>query len=335
LNNPPAPVPNQPKTRTINGMYSLSTCWNSHRHTDGRAMLQEIAALGFDYAELSHGIRVSLVPGILDAVDAGELRISTLHNFCPLPMGVNHAAPNVYEFTAADPRERECALKQTFKTLEFAVRVKARLVVLHMGTLKEMKPKGTFLGLFGPEDFTDTLLDMVAAKEHESAKFQKLLAEAVDQQEKLKSKPMELTAAALKQIATRAADLGLQLGIENREALEEVPLDSEMAFFLKEFPAPTVRYWHDTGHAQIKEHLGFLHHVTHLGSLADRLGGLHIHDVAFPGTDHREPGTGTVDFAALRAFVKPEHIKVFEFSPSLKTEEVKRGVAHVKQLWGG
>ena len=149
-------------------------------------MLQEIAGLGFQHAELSHGIRVSLVPGILDAVDAGEIRISTLHNFCPLPMGVNHAAPNVYQFTAADPRERESALKQTFKTLDFAVRVKARLVVLHMGSLADMKPKGGFLGLFGPEDFTDTLLDMVSAKEHESPKFQKLLADAVEQQEKHK-----------------------------------------------------------------------------------------------------------------------------------------------------
>jgi len=315
-------------------MYSLSTCWNSHRHTDGRAMLQEIAALGFDFAELSHGIRVSLVPGILDAVDAGKIRISTLHNFCPLPMGVNQAAPNVFQFTAADRRERENALKQTFKTLDFAVRVKARLVVLHMGSLAEMKPKGAFLGLFGPEDFTDTLLDMIAAQQHEGPKFQQLLADAVEQQEKLKAEPMQRTAAALQEIAARAAELGLQLGIENREALEEVPLDGEMTQFLAGFPSATVRYWHDTGHAQIKEHLGFLHHVTHLGQLADRLGGFHLHDVEFPGRDHREPGTGAVDFAALKPFVRPEHIKVFEFSPGLKVEEVKRGVAHVKQLWG-
>lgn len=297
-------------------------------------MLQEIAALGFDYAELSHGIRVSLVPGILDAVDAGEIRISTLHNFCPLPMGVNQAAPNVFQFTAAESRERESAMRQTFKTLEFAVRVKARLVVLHMGSLAEMKPKGAFLGLFGAPDFTDTLLDMIEAKQHESPKFQKLMADAVEQQERLKAEPMKRTAEALTQIAAKAAELGLQLGIENREALEEVPLDSEMAEFLTQFPSATVRYWHDTGHAQIKEHLGFLHHVAHLKALAERLGGFHIHDVDFPSRDHREPGTGTVDFSQLKPFVRPEHIKVFEFSPGLKTEEVKRGVAHVKKVWG-
>jgi hypothetical protein len=40
-------------------MYSLSTCWNSHRHTDGRAMLREVRDLGFEFAELSHGTRIS------------------------------------------------------------------------------------------------------------------------------------------------------------------------------------------------------------------------------------------------------------------------------------
>src|SRR5512138_813650 len=117
-------------------MYSFSTCWNSHRHTDGRAMLLEIRDLGFEYAELSHGTRVSLVPGILEAVDAGEIKISSLHNFCPLPMGVTHAAPNLYQFTAERQRERELAERYTLKTLEFANRVGAPVVVLHLGSIE-------------------------------------------------------------------------------------------------------------------------------------------------------------------------------------------------------
>src|SRR6266404_3126662 len=119
-------------------MYSFSTCWNSHRHTDGRTMLREIRDLGFEYAELSHGIRISLMPGILEAVDAGEIRISSLHNFCPLPMGVNCAAPNLYQFSAERARERELAQRYTEKTFEFAGRVKAPVVVLHSGSI-EMK----------------------------------------------------------------------------------------------------------------------------------------------------------------------------------------------------
>ena len=99
-------------------------------------MLREIRELGFEKVELSHGTRISLMPGILEAVDAGEMKISSLHNFCPLPMGVNYAAPNLYQFTAERDRERELALRYTLKTLEFASRVGAPLVVLHLGSVE-------------------------------------------------------------------------------------------------------------------------------------------------------------------------------------------------------
>ncbi|MEI8207472.1 MAG: hypothetical protein WCG03_11395 [Kiritimatiellales bacterium] len=117
-------------------MYSLSTCWNSHRHTNGRDMLREIRDLGFDHAELSHGTRISLLSGILEAVDTGEIRISSVHNFCPLPIGVTRSAPNLYQFTDLRARQRELALKHTRKTFDFAVRVKAPLVVLHLGSVE-------------------------------------------------------------------------------------------------------------------------------------------------------------------------------------------------------
>ena len=98
-------------------------------------MLEEIREMGFEYAELSHGIRISLLPGIFEAVDAGVIKISTLHNFCPLPMGINYAAPNIFKFTSDDRRERDNAWRHTLKTIETAERVGARLVVLHMGAI--------------------------------------------------------------------------------------------------------------------------------------------------------------------------------------------------------
>ena len=41
-----------------------------------------------------------------------------------------------------------------------------------------------------------------------------------------------------------------------------------------------------------------------------------------------------IDFGALQPMVKPEHIKVFEFSPGLSPEQARSGVAHIKGLWG-
>jgi sugar phosphate isomerase/epimerase len=301
-------------------MYSFSTCWNSHRHSDGRAMLREIRELGFDFAELSHGTRISLLPGILEAVDAGELKISSLHNFCPLPMGVNHSAPNLYQFSDERPRQRELAHKHTLKTLDFAVRVKAPLVVLHVGSI-EMK------------SYTDKLLEMVANGEKESSKYKKLCAELSEKRDKKKKEFWERTLESLKKIVPEAESRGIKLGVENRQSLEELPVESDYESLFNDITSPNLVYWHDTGHAQIKENLGFINHVQHLESRCERLGGFHIHDVQFPGKDHCPPGSGTIDFAALKPFVKREHIKVFEFSPSLTVEEAEMGVAHAKKIW--
>jgi sugar phosphate isomerase/epimerase len=284
-------------------------------------MLREIREMGFEYAELSHGIRISLLPGVFEAVEAGEIKISTLHNFCPLPMGVNHAAPNIFKFTSEDRRERENAYRHTLKTLETAERVQAKLVVLHMGAI-DMK------------DYTDRMIDMVGAGLKDSPKYEKLCMEVMEKRESKKEKYVDLANELLARFADEAKSRGIKLGIENREALEEIPFESDFTLFFRQFPGDTVRYWHDCGHAQIKQNLGFIDHVMHLESMAEHLHGFHIHDVQFPGRDHCPPGTGGIDFAALKPFVKPDHIKVFEMSPGLSAEEVRAGVAHLKSIWG-
>ena len=284
-------------------------------------MLREIRDLGFEYAELSHGIRISLLPGILESVDAGEIKISTLHNFCPLPIGVSQANPNLFRFSSLDTRERENAWRYSLKTVEMARRLNAKLVVLHLGSL-DMK------------EYTEKLIDMVGAGQQQTTKYEKLCAEVIDRRELKKEKHLRLANEILGRLAAEADGLGVKLGIENREALEEIPLESDFTLFFKEFSSPTICYWHDTGHAQIKENLGFIHHAMHLGSLAHRLAGLHIHDVQFPARDHCPPGSGMVDFGALKALVKPEHIKVFELNPGVAADDLKRGVDHLKGIWG-
>lgn len=302
-------------------MYSLSSCWNSHRHNDGRAMLREIRDLGFEYAELSHGTRISLLPGILEAVDAGEIKISSVHNFCPLPMGVNTSAPNLYQFSAERDRERDLAFRYTVKSIETAARVKAPLVVLHLGSV-EMK------------SYTEKLLELAQRGEKNTPKYERLCAELDQKREARKGPYFERTKEFLKKVLPEAESRGIKLGAENREALEELPFESDFHFMFRELTSPNLGYWHDTGHAQIKENLGFIVHQMHLESLRERLFGFHIHDVEFPGRDHRPPGCGTVDFKSLKALVDPKHIKVFEFSPSLTVEQVRSGVAHVKGIWG-
>jgi len=299
----------------------LSTCWNSRRHSDGRAMLREIRDLGFDHAELSHGITLSLVPGVIEAVEAGEIRISSLHNFCPLPLGITRPSPNLYQCSSDSPREVAACWKHTLKTLEFAERVGARAVVLHLGSV-EMR------------DYTEKLMDLLNRGRQNENRYQRLCMEAGEKREAKQTAFVKRSLEFLARLVPEAARRGVVLGVENRHKLEEIPFDTDLPALLKQFSADNVVYWHDCGHAQIKEHLGFISHVAQLETLQPHLGGLHIHDVRFPGEDHRSPGSGTVDFAALRPFVEGGTVKVFELSPRLTTAEVRRGVDHVRSLWG-
>lgn len=283
-------------------------------------MLLEIREMGFEYAELSHGIRMSLVPGIVQALEAKEIRISSVHNFCPLPMGVTKPSPNLYQCSSRSPREVELCWKHTLKTLEMAERVQAQAVVLHLGSI-DMR------------SYTERLLGMVEREEQHSEKYQQLCMDADMKREAKKEGFMARSLQFLERLVPEAEKRGLKLGVENRESLEEIPIDSDFVDIFKKLDSPTVVYWHDCGHAQIKENLGFISHLLQLESLQDRLGGMHIHDVKFPGEDHQAPGTGAIDFEMLKPFGNAVPIKVLELSPRLSADQVRAGTEHVRSLW--
>ena len=69
------------------------------------------------------------------------------------------------------------ALRHTLKTIETVERVKAPLVVLHMGAV-EMK------------EYTDKLLDMVKDGKKDTPKYQKPLKKQEDRRAVLSEKPM-------------------------------------------------------------------------------------------------------------------------------------------------
>src|SRR3954467_13120290 len=168
-------------------MLSFSTCWNSGRHTSGDAMLREIKELGFECVELGHGIRISLMPGIQQMFNAGEVRFSSLHNFCPLPVEVMGASPDCYQFSSIYPQERERAVKQTLQTIDFAVRLEAPMVVLHLGEVR-----------IGP--VTDDLIGLVKKGKLLTREFVKKKLRAVEKREAAAARHLERVKHALGRI---------------------------------------------------------------------------------------------------------------------------------------
>lgn len=293
-------------------------------------MVEEMVGLGFKRMELSHGVRISLVPGILKAVEENLIEVSSVHNFCPLPNSARSAAPNLFQPSAKDVREINLWKRYTQQTLDFAVTVGAKNVVMHSGS--------TWYFLGSPERKLDKWIDeseLKACDLLESAEFLKQRDRAMRSIRRASKKTMKRITASYVEMIPLAKERGLKLCLENREGLEEMPIDKAYPEFLKELPEPDhVGYWHDTGHAEIKHQFGLLDHREHLESMADRLAGFHLHDVSEGGRDHQVPGTGVIDFKMISEFVRPEHTLVLELSPKLTVDEVKASRDYMVNLLG-
>jgi len=145
----------------------------------------------------------------------------------------------------------------------------------------------------------------------------------------------ERTKAGVNEVLGHAAERGIRLGFEIREKFEELPLDAEFPPFLAGFPADApVGYWHDVGHAQIKQNMGIIDHRQHLAANASRLIGFHLHDVNSDGNDHQPIGTGCIDFNMVREFWRPEHLLVLEIGPRATAGEVVDSRKRIEALMG-
>jgi sugar phosphate isomerase/epimerase len=91
-------------------------------------------------------------------------------------------------------------------------------------------------------------------------------------------------------------------------------------------------YWHDTGHAAIKEGMGLINHQAHLERNASRLLGFHLHDVSAAGKDHQPVGAGRIDFEMISQFWRPEQLLTLELSPRVTTEDVAASKVRVEEL---
>lgn len=285
-------------------------------------MCDEIRELGFEAIEASHGLSLSLMPGLMQAVDEKRIRVVGVHNFCPAPIDVQGDAPDAYRFTSHRPEARERALRLSMETLMVAARLEARYVVLHLGEVE----------LFRGHSCTRMLQRMVRRGLWGSKEYARLKGEYVRRRAKLAPVYYARAREALYKLADKARELNLVLGVEGRSHFEQMPGEWEMPQLMAEFADnPHVRYWHDFGHIQRKHNLLLLNHDQYLKGLKPHIYGAHVNDVQWPQRDHRAPFMGgDVDFDTLlpRYFSQAMPL-TWELSSSVS----KEAILSVKQRW--
>jgi sugar phosphate isomerase/epimerase len=300
---------------------AISTSWNAYRFNSGSGLLFEINQLGFKTIELSFNLSFSLVESIARESRRLGINIQSLHNYCPIPDGLTpaQALPDCYSLASLDQQERGLAVKYTKFSIDTAARLGAKAVVVHCGRVQI-------------PDFTRQLINLYNQGAQEQADFIRLKEEMIRQRNSQSPAFLAQAFNSLDELNAYAKIKGVFLGIETRFYHCEIPDILELGIILKRFQNSQIYYWHDTGHAQVMENLGFAKHKDFLDLYGKSLIGVHLHDI-LGCQDHLAPLQGNLAFGLLKPYLKKDTFKVIEAHHPATAEDLIKSKAYLSELY--
>jgi sugar phosphate isomerase/epimerase len=272
--------------------------------------------LGFTHIEANTTISPRMLSELLNTA----IPISSIHSPCPAVLSSRRTTVSSLSLSSLDGSERIEAVSFTKKTIDLAANVSARAIVLHMGEV--------------PVDLSlqDSLYKLKDRGYAQTKEYSQIKEELVYQ--RTSQAPPYLSAArkSLQELREYSRQKGIMLGLETRFHPNEIPNMDEMTELLNEVSESLVGYWHDVGHAEVQQQLGFSLHEEWLSRFKDRMVGIHLHDI-LGISDHQAPEKGNMNWEMVAKYLPPGIIKVCEIG-EWNDEEQMQGVVKFLQKKG-
>ena len=207
--------------------FSISTHWNAGRSRSCEEMINQVLALGFDTVELGYNTTLDLVPDLKAMVDHKTIKVSSLHNFCPVPVGAPYGHPELFQLTSLDSRTRQSAVTHTKRTIEFAAEIGAKAIVVHSGNV-EMK------------HLSRDLIEMCERGQQYSPSYDKTKLKLMMLRDKKVQDHLDQLYRSLEELLPSLRQTGVRLGIENLPSWESIPSETEMEDIFQKFDKEVV-----------------------------------------------------------------------------------------------
>ena len=307
--------------------FALSTNWNNVRLNDGAAIADEAIAMGFDALELGFRTMPEQLPGFKSRLDS--IPVDSVHAYCPVPIGAPSGHPELHQLAHRDENERALARILLKQTLACASELGAKVVVTHAGYAEL---DGVFCN-YG-SDVLRRILKSGGKPDATSPRYAKVVAKARVRRQKRGRALLDVFRRELDNVIPDFEKAGITLALENLPSLEGFPNAEEAETLMNDLAGAPVKLWFDTGHARVREcHLWDDPTTEIANRFAANICGMHLNDVADFHDDHRQPGWGKVDFAALKPLAERDVLRVFEPHEPVTFEELKESLAHIRRIW--
>ena len=296
----------------MNSQISLSSMW-SLNYENMSEFVRDASEFGFTHLELN----IALTPEKLKELSPlGDLHVSSVHAPCP-NVETAEGLASTLSLSSFDEDERCLAIEGVKRTIDLAVEVGAEVVVVHAG-YADMNP-----------EIEKDMRKLCEQGRMDSQEFEELKAVLVKVRQFMACPHVDAAKESLLELAGYARSNGIRLGLENRVNYHEIPNLDEMMDVLGEFQPEVVGYWHDVGHAEIQSRIGFTPHKEWLISLADRMVGVHLHDVRGL-RDHCAPGTGDLNWDMIARHLPENITRVCEIGEWNDPEDARDAVTFLK-----
>ena len=170
---------------------------------------------------------------------------------------------------------------------------------------------------------------MAKAGRYLSRDYVKVKISAVQERERSAPQCLERVKSCLRQIVDHAGPKNIRIGLEARRDYEQIPTERELAELIEEVNSPYLGYWHDFGHSQVKENLGFINHAEWLRTIGPRAFGCHVQDCVWPAKEEQLPFAGSIDFEKLVPLLPANCLFVWKMNPNKTADAIRESV----QLW--
>jgi sugar phosphate isomerase/epimerase len=274
---------------------SLSTMWAKGRFSHMAGFAARVRELGFTHIEPN----ALVSPRMLNELLKTAVPISSIHSPCPAVLSSKGSPVSSLSLSSLDMSERMEAVSFTKRTIDLAANVSARAIVLHMGEV--------------PIDLSlqERLYRLRDGGYNQTEEYRQVKESLVQQRLSLARPYVDAARKSLQELSRYSRQKGIMLGLETRFHFSEIPNMDEMAGPLDKVSERLAGYWHDVGHAEVQQQLGFSFHEEWLSRFKDRMVGIHLHDVRGI-SDHRTPGNGNMNWEMIAKHLPQGIVRVCE-----------------------